>query len=212
MKVKRCLGTRRRYVYTLTLSVRGTPGTTETTNGYGGTPSTTTPEELLALQRPESGRGNAGEQAIQCAIAAVERDRLLDPASWPTMPPREELLQKGGSTSFEQINLENVLDIRMHPEYKKFMHELFSIMRNPELRKKIISWGEIGLDYSHKVMETFYCDAIKIAMRQGFVDHIRLATFFGLPMQVHARQAERDTMGIFIDHLPKDARFHVGGF
>ena len=100
----------------------------------------------------------------------------------------------------EQQNwdLSSIIDIRSHQEYRNYVSELLHIMSIPELRRKVVAWGEIGLDYSHKVCTTYYGNAIKIGQKQVFIDHIKLSVHFDLPLQVHSRCAERDTIDIFL--------------
>jgi TatD DNase family protein len=54
---------------------------------------------------------------------------------------------------------------------------------------RIIGLGESGLDY-------FYDKAPREAQQEGFRRHIRAARITGLPLAIHARQADDDIIGI----------------
>ncbi|MDO9708637.1 TatD family hydrolase [Paracraurococcus lichenis] len=54
---------------------------------------------------------------------------------------------------------------------------------------RIIGIGEAGLDY-------FYDKAPREAQQEGFRRHIRAARLTGLPLCIHARQADADVIGI----------------
>jgi TatD DNase family protein len=57
---------------------------------------------------------------------------------------------------------------------------------------KVIGIGEAGLDY-------FYDKAPREAQQEGFRRHIRAARLTGLPLAIHARQADDDVIGILRD-------------
>ena len=71
--------------------------------------------------------------------------------------------------------------------------------------KKVVAWGEIGLDYH-------YLDDPKTppkAIQKGaFVEQIELASIVGLPMSIHMRDAVEDTKLI----LEENYRFLGNGF
>ncbi|MEQ1789149.1 MAG: TatD family hydrolase [Rickettsiales bacterium] len=56
-------------------------------------------------------------------------------------------------------------------------------------RKKVIGIGEAGLDYHYE-----YSD--RGLQKQSFIEHIRAARATGLPLIVHTRDAEEDTINI----------------
>ncbi|MCB4821656.1 TatD family hydrolase [Roseicella aerolata] len=55
--------------------------------------------------------------------------------------------------------------------------------------RKVIGIGEAGLDY-------FYDKAPREAQQEGFRRHIRAARLTGLPLAIHARQADEDILAI----------------
>ena len=76
--------------------------------------------------------------------------------------------------------------------------------RNPA---KAVAWGECGLDYH-------YCDEPeeKSKQRDVFVRQLDIAAELGLPLVVHTREAEEDTLALMSEHLPRDQRIHVHCF
>ena len=59
-------------------------------------------------------------------------------------------------------------------------------------RRKIVAWGEIGLDYH-------YDNSPRDRQREAFVRQLRLARGAGLPVVIHSREADDDTMAILRD-------------
>ena len=64
-----------------------------------------------------------------------------------------------------------------------------SISKHP----KIVGLGETGLDYYHDASH-------KELQKQSFVEHIRAAHNTGLPLIIHTRDAEEDTIDILKEH------------
>ncbi len=63
---------------------------------------------------------------------------------------------------------------------------------------KCIAIGEAGLDY-------FYQKSPREAQAQGFRLHIQAARETGLPLEIHTRDADEDTIGILEDEMAKGA-------
>ena len=87
---------------------------------------------------------------------------------------------------------ENIyLNISLHPEignedidYKIYLKEMKNIIKN---NKKIIAIGEIGLDYHYE-------NTNKEKQKELFVEQIKLAEEFNLPIVIHTRDATKDTI------------------
>jgi|SRR5688572_26665540 len=60
--------------------------------------------------------------------------------------------------------------------------------------KKVIAWGEIGLDY-------YYDHSPRDVQKEVFRRQIRTATELGLPIIVHSRDADEDTIGILAEEF-----------
>lgn len=63
---------------------------------------------------------------------------------------------------------------------------------------KVVAIGEVGLDY-------FYDYAPREAQAQGFRTHIAAARITGLPLVIHARDADEDVAAILEDEMGKGA-------
>jgi len=85
-------------------------------------------------------------------------------------------------------------------EHHHYMKAMMSLMSRPEVRARVRSWGEIGLDYSHRrsVEEDLYGPTQKVIQRAVFRDQLALARKFGLPVQIHTRAAEQDTVDVLL--------------
>ena len=75
-----------------------------------------------------------------------------------------------------------------NPEEGTTLEELLELARHP----KVIAIGEAGLDY-------FYDNAEKSVQEEMFRIHIRAAIQSGLPLMIHTREAEDDTIRILSD-------------
>lgn len=60
--------------------------------------------------------------------------------------------------------------------------------------KKVIAWGEIGLDY-------YYDHSPRDVQREVFRRQIKTAKEFGLPVIIHSRDANEDTVEILIEEF-----------
>lgn len=77
---------------------------------------------------------------------------------------------------------------------------------------RVVAVGETGLDY-HRLPEAGETEAeYKAAQREAFVAQMALARELDLPLIVHTREAEEDTLELMKAHLPRDARVHVHCF
>lgn len=79
---------------------------------------------------------------------------------------------------------------------------------------RVVAVGETGLDY-HRLPEAGAGETeaeYKAAQRDAFVAQMALAKELGLPLIVHTREAEEDTLELMKAHLPRDARVHVHCF
>ena len=79
----------------------------------------------------------------------------------------------------------------IHPhETKNFLEvDTNYIVNIKNKNKKVIGIGETGLDY-------FYNHSDKSIQKKSFINHINAATKLDLPVIVHSRNAESDTLDI----------------
>jgi TatD DNase family protein len=92
------------------------------------------------------------------------------------------------------------LAIGIHPHdarrYSSALEEkLFALAGHP----KVIAWGEIGLDYH-------YDHSPPERQREVFARQLRLARIRGLPVIIHTRDAEADTLAILREHWQEKGR------
>lgn len=81
-----------------------------------------------------------------------------------------------------------------HEEMDVTVAELVEMARHP----KVVGIGEVGLDYH-------YDFSPRAAQEQGFRLHIAAARETGLPLVIHSREAEADTIRILEDEMGKGA-------
>jgi TatD DNase family protein len=81
-----------------------------------------------------------------------------------------------------------------HEELDVTSRELGELSRHP----KVVAIGEAGLDY-------FYDKSPRDAQAQGFRTHISAARQTGLPLVIHARDADADMAAILVEETGKGA-------
>jgi len=93
----------------------------------------------------------------------------------------------------------------IHPEFAKESEDYFQkAYQKIEENKDVLSAiGEIGLDYHYDKSEE-----TKNIQKQRFVEQIRLAKKLGLPIVIHARDADFDTLEIIKEELPPKIDLH----
>ncbi len=92
--------------------------------------------------------------------------------------------------------------VGVHPHEARLLDDnLYAQLKELSMHPKVIAWGEIGLDYH-------YDNSPRDAQREGFRKQLRLARERGLPVSIHTREAEADTLAI-LDEEWKDSR--LGG-
>ena len=93
----------------------------------------------------------------------------------------------------------------VHPhEAKKFNQEAEQSLRQKLNHEKIVAVGEIGLDYH-------YDNSPRDIQRKVFERHLEIAIEFDLPVVIHTRDADQDTINIlsrFQDRMSKKGVIH----
>ncbi len=80
--------------------------------------------------------------------------------------------------------------------------ELLEIEELLKIEKKIVAVGEIGLDY-------YWNTENKELQKKAFIEQIKLANKYNLPIQIHTREAVMDTLQILKDNpVTKKGIFH----
>ena len=126
---------------------------------------------------------------------------------------REEVVEKAKNTNIEKMitistspdNLDEVISISnsfpeiyctqgLHPHAGKEWNETVKshVVRNlgdPNKNKKIVAVGEIGLDF-------YYSKSPREEQLQAFEEQLQIAVDYNLPVVIHSRDADEDTMAI----------------
>ncbi len=88
--------------------------------------------------------------------------------------------------------------IGIHPhEVKDILHPAYEVLRRFAKHKKVVAYGEIGLDY-------FYEHSPKNDQKRKFRDMLREARELGLPVIIHDREAHEDTLQIVSEEWSPD--------
>lgn len=92
-----------------------------------------------------------------------------------------------------------------HDEYKNQENEA-QIISEMKSNKKCMAYGEIGLDY-HKFKGIEYADPE--TQRTTFIRQMKIAIESRKPIIIHTREAEKETLDLMKQHIPKDWKIHV---
>jgi TatD DNase family protein len=123
--------------------------------------------------------------------------------------PLDVLIQQSQQVGIERIitiavspeNLDTVMKLTrehdmifgtqgVHPhDAEKFTSDTEAQIREQALDKRILAIGEIGLDY-------FYDNADRSVQRSVFENQLQIASDLDLPVVIHSREADEDTMTI----------------
>ncbi len=92
--------------------------------------------------------------------------------------------------------------VGIHPHEARLLDgELYTKLADLSQHPKVIAWGEIGLDYH-------YDNSPREVQREAFTKQLRMARERRLPVVIHTREAEADTLAILGEEW-KDSR--LGG-
>lgn len=88
--------------------------------------------------------------------------------------------------------------VGVHPhDAKLFDDEAEKLLRGLAESKKVIAWGEIGLDY-------YYDHSPRDVQREVFVRQLRIAKELNMPVTIHSRDADEDTVEILRDECKSE--------
>ncbi|MCO4794216.1 MAG: TatD family hydrolase [Bacteriovoracaceae bacterium] len=130
--------------------------------------------------------------------------------------PIDDIIEKSLAVGIEKIvtiavepeNLDTVLDIArsrdnifcsqgVHPhEAKLFNDEVLDKIKSRASEEKVVAIGEIGLDYH-------YDHSPREKQREVFEQQLEIASQTDLPVIIHSREAEEDTISILKNHSKK---------
>mmetsp|Transcript_66261 Transcript_66261/g.155233 ORF Transcript_66261/g.155233 Transcript_66261/m.155233 type:complete len:456 (-) Transcript_66261:86-1453(-) len=115
----------------------------------------------------------------------------------------------------EKLGLDSVYcTIGCHPhDYRDFSDEAEKRLR-AEIQacgRRVVAVGECGLDYWKNYDESLI-PAERQQMLNVFARQIRMGTDFNLPVVVHARDADDDTMHVLKSALPREHKVYIHAF
>jgi TatD DNase family protein len=83
--------------------------------------------------------------------------------------------------------------VGVHPHEARLLDdELCAKLKELSQHPKVIAWGEIGLDYH-------YDNSPRDVQREALRSQLRMARERGLPVSIHTREAESDTLAILTE-------------
>jgi TatD DNase family protein len=88
--------------------------------------------------------------------------------------------------------------VGIHPhETKDILHPAYELLRHLAKHKKVVAYGEVGLDYHYE-------HSGRAIQQRKFRDMLREARELGLPVIVHDRDAHEDTLRILSEEWPPE--------
>jgi len=75
-----------------------------------------------------------------------------------------------------------------------------------------VAWGECGLDYYRRSQDDEEDADVKVRMQEAFRKQAHIAVRKGLPLVVHSRDAEKDTMNILRRVVPSTHPIHLHSY
>lgn len=83
-------------------------------------------------------------------------------------------------------------------DYSAVASQTFDTLCNQLKHPKVVALGEIGLDYNWDCLSNGVKGTkARESQRKTFIQQLELAKAFGLPVSIHSRDAEEDTIEIF---------------
>ncbi len=112
-----------------------------------------------------------------------------------------DLATSQSAVALAQAHRDVFAAIGVHPhESREITESWYETFRSLARQPKVVAYGEIGLDYH-------YDHSPRAVQRQRFREQIQLARELGLPLVVHTREAQEDTVKILQEEDARD----VGG-
>lgn len=102
--------------------------------------------------------------------------------------PGSDSLQKAIALADEYDFIYTTIGVHPH-EAKSVTEDFYAELEQRSRHPKIVAWGEIGLDY-------YYDNSPRQVQKEVFRRQLRLARDANLPVIIHSREAEQDTLDI----------------
>lgn len=137
-------------------------------------------------------KGETPEQAIHVAQAAgVERFITIG-----TEPGDHEIVLQLAEKHFPVVTC----TLGVHPHEAGLFDETVAVFLEKQLpRKEVVAVGEIGLDY-------YYNKSTPEVQREAFRRQLDIARRMGMPVEIHTRDAEDDTIAILKEFAPGEIK------
>mmetsp|Transcript_71261 Transcript_71261/g.148987 ORF Transcript_71261/g.148987 Transcript_71261/m.148987 type:complete len:545 (+) Transcript_71261:298-1932(+) len=81
-----------------------------------------------------------------------------------------------------------------------------------QVKDKVVGWGECGLDYYRRQHDIATNPSSKQLMKESFRKQATFAVKQGLPLVLHSREAEEDTLEVMYSSVPQTHRVHLHSF
>ncbi|MDF1763200.1 MAG: TatD family hydrolase [Oleibacter sp.] len=133
--------------------------------------------------------GSAHEILEQARAVGVER--------FMTIAVAPDNLMKVLALADEHEDVYATLGIHPH-EADHFNNEVEAIIRQHCVGDKVVAIGEIGLDY-------YYEHSDRAAQQHAFKQQLQIAIDHQMPVVIHTREADEDTIAILSEYAPKMA-------
>ncbi len=133
---------------------------------------------------------SADEILAQARAIGVERFMTIsvEPDNMPT------------ALALAEAHADVYCTLGVHPhEAAKFNDECDAYIRTHAIHDKVVAVGEIGLDY-------YYDNCDRQVQRDHFCRQLQLAIDCELPVVIHTRDADEDTIAILNEYAPQMAR------
>lgn len=129
---------------------------------------------------------------ILSAARAIGVERFMTISVEPDNMPKALALAEAHADLYATLGV--------HPhEAALFNDAAEGYIRTHAIHEKVVAVGEIGLDYYYD-----HCD--RTVQRQVFARQLQLAVECGLPVVIHTREADEDTMAILREYAPQMKR------
>lgn len=134
----------------------------------------------------------------QPAVAILQQGRDIGVERFMTIAVEPANMEQVLTLTEEHDDVYGTLGVHPH-DAEKYTEETERFVREHCQCDKIVAIGEIGLDY-------FYDNSDRAVQRKVFAEQLQIAIDTGLPVVIHTREADEDTMTILREYAPHMSR------
>lgn len=128
---------------------------------------------------------NMLEQGVDAALAEATKNNVLQVITIGTNHEDHPVVLNLAQKYYPQV----FCTLGVHPHDAKDYSKAEEFMKNHVTEKEVVAVGEIGLDY-------YYNNSSKEEQLFAFEKQLQLAAEHGLPVEIHTRDAEDDTIAL----------------